>query len=85
MMVKSERTSFAAPVMQSGSRATLRRTLLILGALSLSLICVALLASLIGSERLPVASSLCAIFSGGRGLCALTEQQRDILFEIRIP
>ena len=53
--------------------------------LGVALICVALVASLIGSERLPVSSSLCAIFSGGFADCALTEQQRDILFEIRIP
>ncbi|HEY0545248.1 MAG TPA: iron ABC transporter permease [Pyrinomonadaceae bacterium] len=86
MMVKSERASFAAaPEISSGSRATLRRTLVILMLLAGALICVALAASLIGSERLPVTSSLCAIFSGGSANCSLTPQQRDILFEIRIP
>jgi len=68
-----------------GSRSTLRRTLLICLSLMLALVCVSLAASLIGSERLPVGASLCAIFSGGNGACGLSAQQQSILFEIRIP
>lgn len=68
-----------------GARATLRRTVLIWGCLGLALMCGALAAALIGSERLPLKETLCAIFSGGAGACGLTVQQHSILFDIRLP
>ncbi|HEX8118023.1 MAG TPA: iron ABC transporter permease, partial [Pyrinomonadaceae bacterium] len=67
-----------------GSRATLRYALVVCLALSATLVCAVLAASVIGSERLPLASSLCAIFTGG-GRCDLTPEQRAILFDIRLP
>jgi len=49
------------------------------------LILVLLAASVVGSEHLPLSSSLCSVFSGGSAGCNLTEQQRAILWEIRLP
>ena len=68
-----------------GARSTLRRTVLICVALMAALLVVIVLASAIGAERLPVTSSLCALFSGGRISCGLTPEQSAILFEIRLP
>ena len=70
----------------SGSaRSTLRRTLVISTSLAVALICIVLAAAMIGSERLPVGASICAIFSAGSDGCGLTAQQSAILFSIRIP
>jgi iron complex transport system permease protein len=41
--------------------------------------------SLVGSERLPARASLCALLSFGRSQCTLTNDQFDILFQIRLP
>jgi iron complex transport system permease protein len=68
-----------------GGRATLRRTLTIVLGLAFALVCVSVAASLIGSERLPIGASLCAMFSAGNERCGLTLQQSSILFSIRIP
>jgi iron complex transport system permease protein len=65
------------------TRATLTRTLLICGVLLVLLFGVLILASLIGSERLPIASSLCAL--AGKSDCGLSPEQRAILLEIRLP
>lgn len=65
------------------SRATLRRTLKVCGALFVILIGILILASLIGSERLPFANSLCAL--AGRSDCGLSPEQRAILLDIRVP
>lgn len=68
-----------------GNRVTLRKTVvscaLLLSALLLSII----LMSLIGSERLPAGASLCALVSFGTNTCGLTQDQFDILFQIRLP
>jgi iron complex transport system permease protein len=68
-----------------GARATLRRALAVCLALTVALLCAVLAASVIGSERLPIASSLCALFTGGSLSCDLTSEQRAILFDIRLP
>ena len=68
-----------------GARATLRRTLAIVLGLAFALVCVSVAASLIGSERLPIGASLCAMVSAGNESCGLTAQQSSILFSIRIP
>lgn len=68
-----------------GARSTLRRTLLVCLALGAALILFILAASVIGAERLPVASSLCALFTGGGASCGLTPEQGAILFDIRLP
>lgn len=65
------------------TRATLRRTLLICAALLAALVAILIVASLIGSERLPVASTLCALT--GKSNCSLSSAQQAILFEIRLP
>jgi iron complex transport system permease protein len=73
--------SHPARAMHTTFRGTLKVCLL----LSLALICAVLLTSVVGSERLPVTSSLCAIFTGGGSSCGLTPEARAILFEIRLP
>src|ERR1043165_6946768 len=67
------------------TRATLRRTLIACGALTLVLLAAIVVMSLLGSERLPVRASLCAIFSGGTSPCGLSTDQYEILFQIRLP
>ncbi len=62
-----------------------RRTLIVCSALVVSLVCVVLAATIIGSEHLPVTASFCALFSGNRRACGLTADQRAILFDIRLP
>ncbi len=63
--------------------ATLRRTLAVCGLLLLLLVAVLITASLVGSQHLPWASSLCALV--GRSDCDLSSEQRAILFDIRWP
>jgi iron complex transport system permease protein len=68
---------------QEPSRATLRKTLSVCGFLLLLLLVVLIVASLIGSQRLPIASSLCAL--AGRRNCGLSSEHQAILFDIRVP
>lgn len=63
--------------------ATARRTLVVCGLLLLALAVTFILASVIGSQRLPLAASLCALT--GRTNCGLSSEQHAILFEIRLP
>ncbi len=44
---------------------------------------VLLIASVVGSQRLPLGSSLCALT--GKSGCGLTSEQQAILFDIRLP
>jgi len=67
----------------NGARATLRRTALVCGVLLLLLAIVLVVASVIGSQRLPLASSLCGLT--GRSNCGLSSEQQAILFDIRLP
>ena len=85
MTMYSQMTAGDSHGMTGSTRSTLRRTLVIVASLAIALVCVVLVASLVGSERLPVGASLCAIFSGGNEACGLTTQQSSILFGIRIP
>ena len=64
-------------------RATFGRTLLIRGGLLLLLAIVFVIASLVGSQRLPLVASLCALT--GRSGCGLSSEQRAILFGLRVP
>ncbi|HYJ46575.1 MAG TPA: iron ABC transporter permease [Pyrinomonadaceae bacterium] len=73
------------PQLLPGARSTLRRTLLICLALLAALLLVIFAAAVIGAERLPLTSSLCALFSGESSSCGLTAEQRAILFDIRLP
>ena len=67
------------------NRVTLRKTLVSCLTLTIALLLAIVLMSLIGSEQLPVKSSLCAIASFGTATCGLTRDQFDILFQIRLP
>ena len=66
-------------------RVTLRKTLLSCAALAAGLLIAVVLLSLVGSERLPVRASLCALLSFGTSPCGLSQDQFDILFQIRLP
>ena len=67
------------------NRVTLRKTLVSCLTLTVALLLAIVLMSLIGSEQLPVKSSLCALASFGTTPCGLTRDQFDILFQIRLP
>ena len=69
----------------SRDRATLRKTFLSCAVLLATLVLAVVLMSLLGSEQLPARASLCAMLSFGRSQCALTSDQFDILFQIRLP
>ena len=62
-----------------------RYALFVFVGLALLLLFVMTVASLIGSERLPLSSTLCAIFTGGSGACTLSSVERAILFDVRLP
>lgn len=64
-------------------RATFRRTLLVCGLLLLGLFIILLTASVLGSQRLPLGASLCALT--GKSDCGLSSEQQAILFDIRLP
>lgn len=67
----------------TAGRATFRRTMLVCGLLLLLLFAVLLTASVLGSQRLPILGSLCALT--GISQCGLSPEEYAILFEIRIP
>lgn len=66
-------------------RATLTRTVLSCTVLILTLLAVIVIASLVGSESLPGAATICALSSLGSSTCGLSTDQFDILFQIRVP
>src|SRR4030095_2691201 len=67
------------------NRVTLRKTLISCLALIAALLLSIVLMSLLGSEQLPVRASLCALASFGTSACGLSQDQFDILFQIRLP
>ncbi|HEY0322989.1 MAG TPA: iron ABC transporter permease [Pyrinomonadaceae bacterium] len=67
------------------ARVTLRYALIVFLLLVLVLLGVMVVASLVGSERLPVSATLCGIFTGGSGACNLSSVERAILFDVRMP
>src|SRR5216110_2173269 len=67
---------------KSKGRATLSRTLFVCGLLLAALAIVFLIASVNGSQRLPLAASLCALTT--RSNCGLSSEQRAIIFDIRL-
>ncbi len=62
---------------------TAKRTLAICGTLLILLALVVVLASIIGSQRLPLTGSICALT--GQSNCGLSDEQRAILFDLRLP
>jgi iron complex transport system permease protein len=77
--------SRSAVSMDHSARATLRKTLMVCAALTVMLIFIAIIAATLGSERIPVADVLRAMFTGASNSGALTATQRAILFDIRLP
>jgi len=63
--------------------ATLGRTLFVCGALIVLLAVIFIIASLVGSQRLPLTGSLCALT--GKSNCGLSSEQQAILFDLRLP
>ena len=78
-------TSIQAPPLSDSAHATFRRTLVVCLLLLAALLCAVVIASVIGSQRLPLKSSLCALLTNGSETCGLTSQQRAILLDIRLP
>jgi ABC-type Fe3+-siderophore transport system permease subunit len=69
--------------MKRAPLSTFRRTISICGLLLLGLLGIVTVASVFGSERLPLLHSLCALT--GKSNCGLSAEQRAILLEIRLP
>jgi iron complex transport system permease protein len=65
------------------SHSTLTRTLIICAALLVLLVTITILALLIGSQRLPLSGSVCALI--GASNCGLSPEQHAILFDLRLP
>jgi len=76
LAIKSEESNEAG-------RATFGRTILICGCLVLLLAVVALIAALLGSQRLPLKGSICALAGGTN--CGLSSEEQAILFDLRLP
>ena len=66
-------------------RVTMRKTVVSCVVLAVTLLLSIVALSLIGSESLPSTASLCALASFGTSHCGLTQDQFDILFQIRLP
>lgn len=62
---------------------TLRKTFGACGFLLLVLVGILITAALLGSQRLPLTSSLCALAGGSN--CGLSFEQQAILFDLRLP
>src|SRR5260221_6465146 len=58
-------------------------TLLICGCLVLLLAVISVVAALVGNQRLPLQSSVCALAGGSN--CGLSSEQQAILFDLRLP
>ena len=82
-MISTASDIVASPARQH--RVTMRKTLVSCAALALTLLLSVVALSLIGSESLPSTASLCALASLGTSHCGLTQDQFDILFQIRLP
>src|SRR5689334_24059454 len=67
------------------NRVTFRKTIVACAVLAVVLLLAIVLMSLLGSEALPVRASLCALASFGTSTCGLSQDQFDILFQIRLP
>ncbi len=85
MSTETPIVSRVGPSLQSGARATLRKTLIVCGVLCLVLVAAAIIAATIGSESLPLGDTLVAIFTAGSNSGSLSATQRAILFDIRLP
>jgi len=68
-----------------GRRATFKKTLIVCAILFAALIVTIVLMAMLGSEKLPVRASLCALVTLGKSACGLSADQDAILFDIRLP
>ena len=82
-MISNASETIASPARRN--RVTLRKTVLACAVLAALLVLAIVLMSLIGSEPLPLRASLCALASFGTSACGLSQDQFDILFQIRLP
>src|SRR5215470_6791160 len=82
-MISKAAETIASPARHN--RVTLRKTVIACAVLAAVLLIAIVLMSLIGSEQLPVRASLCALVSFGTSTCGLSQDQFDILFQIRLP
>src|SRR5436190_11721494 len=67
----------------TGKSITVKRTLAICGMLLILLGLVVVVSAIIGSQRLPLAGSICALT--GRSNCGLSGEEQAILFDLRLP
>lgn len=67
------------------NRLTLRKTVISCALLAGVLLLAIVFMALVGSESLPARASLCALASFGSNSCGLTQDQFDILFQLRLP
>jgi len=82
-MISNTSETIASPARRN--RVTLRKTVLACAVLAALLVLAIVLMSLLGSEPLPLRASLCALASFGTSACGLSQDQFDILFQIRLP
>jgi iron complex transport system permease protein len=68
-----------------GAHLTLRGALTACGLLMLALLCTILMTSMLGSERLPIKETICAVLSLGQSSCGLSPEHSAILLQIRLP
>jgi iron complex transport system permease protein len=68
---------------QPAIKTKLRRTVLVWSLLLCGLLLVVFISAMLGSERLPVTKSICAL--SGRADCGLSTEQHAILFDLRLP
>ena len=64
-------------------RTSFSRTIGVCALLFLLLVIVFLIAAIVGSQRLPVGGTLCALT--GKSVCAVSGEERAILLDIRVP
>ena len=82
MITNASETIASAP---RHNRVTFRKTLVSCAVLAAALLLAIIGMSLLGSEPLPLRASLCALASFGTSPCGLSQDQFDILFQIRLP
>src|SRR5215475_10605190 len=64
-------------------KSSLKRTIAVCGFLLVALLVIFLIASVVGSQPLPLSPTLCALTTQSN--CGLSSEQQAILFDIRLP
>lgn len=73
------------PTSRVNNRVTMGKTVIWCCILAVALLLTIVVTSLIGSQPLPLKATLCSLMSFGNSACELTQDQADILFQIRLP